>query len=107
DHHPNNDAYGDLLWVDTSASSTSEMIYTFYKEGKDAGLKINDAAARLIYAGIVGDTGRFLFPSTSKKTFSYAAELVQYDFDRNDLYNKMYEINEHIARARGFVLQNY
>ena len=26
DHHPNEDKYGDLLWVDTTAGATSEMI---------------------------------------------------------------------------------
>lgn len=31
DHHPNDDAYGDLLWVDTTASSCSEMIVAFGK----------------------------------------------------------------------------
>lgn len=107
DHHPNNDAYGDVLWVNTDASSTSEMIYTLYKEGKDAGLKLNDDGARLLYAGIVGDTGRFLFPSTTEKTFSYAAELVEYDFDRTKLYSQMYEVDARIARARGFVLENF
>ena len=30
DHHPNEDPYGDITWVDTTASSTSEMIYEFY-----------------------------------------------------------------------------
>lgn len=107
DHHPNNDAYGDVLWVNTDASSTSEMIYTLYKEGKESGLKLNDAGARLLYAGIVGDTGRFLFPSTTEKTFSYAAELVEYDFDRTKLYSQMYEVDDRIARARGFVLENF
>lgn len=34
DHHPNEDPYGDLLWVDTEASSVSEMIYELYLEGK-------------------------------------------------------------------------
>src|SRR5699024_3703609 len=29
DHHPNNDNYGDVKWVDTTASSTSELIYEF------------------------------------------------------------------------------
>ena len=48
DHHPNVDQYGDLLWVDTNASSTSEMIYEFYLHGKDKGLKMSDGAARLI-----------------------------------------------------------
>src|SRR5690625_2397639 len=90
DHHPNNDPYGDVLWVDTDASSTSEMIYELYLSGKSQGLQLNDAAAKFIYAGIVGDTGRFLFPSTSTKTFKYASELVSYNFDRTKLYDGMY-----------------
>lgn len=107
DHHPNVDPYGDVQWVDTSASSTSEMIYEFYLKAKDYGFKINDEAARLIYAGIVGDTGRFLFPSTTNKTFRYAAELVTYDFDRERLYDGIYEIKENVARLRGYILQKF
>src|SRR5699024_730158 len=30
DHHPNVDPYGDIMWVDTTASSTSEMIYELF-----------------------------------------------------------------------------
>src|SRR5690625_1172263 len=37
DHHPNNDPYGDLRWIDTDASSTSEMIYELYLSGKSDG----------------------------------------------------------------------
>ncbi|MYL58421.1 bifunctional oligoribonuclease/PAP phosphatase NrnA [Virgibacillus halodenitrificans] len=106
DHHPNVDTYGDLRWVDTNASSTSEMIYEFYLELQDK-LSMNVKAARLIYAGIVGDTGRFLFPSTTTKTFHYAAELVAYDFDRTALYDGIYSMKESIARMRGYILTNY
>ncbi|MFB1080432.1 bifunctional oligoribonuclease/PAP phosphatase NrnA [Jeotgalibacillus sp. JSM ZJ347] len=107
DHHPNEDAYGDLLWVDTSASSASEMIYELYLSGKNEGLKMSDAAARLIYAGIVGDTGRFLYPSTTQKTFDYAGELIKYDFDRSVLYNSLYEMEAHVLKLQGYVLQNF
>lgn len=31
DHHPNDEPYGDLVWVDTTASSCSEMITAFWK----------------------------------------------------------------------------
>ncbi|MCG1027806.1 bifunctional oligoribonuclease/PAP phosphatase NrnA [Virgibacillus halodenitrificans] len=106
DHHPNVDTYGDLRWVDTNASSTSEMIYEFYLELQDQ-LSMNVKAARLIYAGIVGDTGRFLFPSTTTKTFHYAAELVAYNFDRTALYDGIYSMKESIARMRGYILTNY
>lgn len=107
DHHPNEDPYGDLLWVDTTASSCSEMIYEFYLSGKDKGLKISDEAARLLYAGIVGDTGRFLFPSTTEKTFSYAGELIHYKFSRTELYDSMYELKANVVKLNGFVLQNF
>lgn len=107
DHHPNDDPYGDLLWVDTSASSASEMIYELYLSGKDKGLKINDETARLLYGGIVGDTGRFLFPSTTEKTFSYAGELIHYHFSRTELYDKMYELKENVVKLNGHILQNF
>lgn len=107
DHHPNEDPYGDLLWVDTDASSVSEMIYEFYLAGKNQGLKMNDEAARLLFAGIVGDTGRFLFQSTTEKTFAYASELMAYDFSRPKLFQEMYDVNENIVRLNGYVLEHF
>lgn len=107
DHHPNEDPYGDLLWVDTTASSCSEMIYEFYLFGKEKGLKMNDEAARLLFAGIVGDTGRFLFPSTTEKTFAYAGDLIHYNFSRTDLFDKMYELDVNIIKLNGYILQNF
>lgn len=107
DHHPNEDPYGDLMWVDTDASSVSEMIYEFYLAGKDHGLKMSDEAARLLFAGIVGDTGRFLFPSTTEKTFAYAGELIHYNFSRPELFDKMYELSPNVVKLNGYVLQNF
>ncbi|MCY9076160.1 bifunctional oligoribonuclease/PAP phosphatase NrnA, partial [Bacillus inaquosorum] len=106
DHHPNDDAYGDLLWVDTTASSCSEMIYELYLEGKEHGWKLNTKAAELIYAGIVGDTGRFLFPNTTEKTLKYAGELIQYPFSSSELFNQLYETKLNVVKLNGFIFQN-
>jgi phosphoesterase RecJ-like protein len=107
DHHPNVDSYGDIEWVNTEASSTSEMIYELYEAGKGEGFKLSDEGARLLYAGIVGDTGRFLFPSTTKKTFQFAAELVSYDFDRQELHQNLYSVETPILRLRGHILKEF
>ncbi|MDQ0157283.1 DHH family phosphoesterase [Robertmurraya andreesenii] len=107
DHHPNEEPYGDLLWVDTTASSCSEMIYEFFLEMKDKGLKMSNEAARLLYAGIVGDTGRFLYPSTTEKTFAYASELIKFQFDRTELFDRMYELPPNLVKLHGYVLQNF
>ncbi len=56
DHHPNEEPYGDLLWVNTEASSCSEMITELAIQSQ---LELDGDIARLLYAGIVGDTGRF------------------------------------------------
>ncbi|MBM4762545.1 bifunctional oligoribonuclease/PAP phosphatase NrnA [Bacillus sp. B15-48] len=107
DHHPNEDPYGDFLWVDTGASSTSEMIYEFYLTFKDRGLTLSDDGARLLFAGIVGDTGRFIYPSTTDKTFSYAGELIHYNFSRPELFNEMYELDLNVVKLKGEVLQSF
>ena len=108
DHHPNDDAYGDLLWVDTTASSCSEMICELYEEARDyANWQMSDAAARLLFAGIVGDTGRFLFPSASPKTFETAAELIQYNFDRNQIFDGMYEMERKLLNLQGYIYQHF
>lgn len=107
DHHPDVDSYGDIQWVDTTASSTSEMIYELFEAGKEEGFQLTDGGARLLYAGIVGDTGRFLFPSTTKQTFQFAAELVTYSFDREALYQHLYSVETPILRLRGHILKEF
>ncbi|WP_433595322.1 DHH family phosphoesterase [Lysinibacillus xylanilyticus] len=108
DHHPNDDQYGDLLWVDTNASSCSEMIYELFEEGKQvANWILTDASARLLFAGIVGDTGRFQFPSTTVKTFKIAGELITYNFDRNQIFDGMYEMEQKLLNLQGYIYQNF
>jgi phosphoesterase RecJ-like protein len=107
DHHPNEDPYGDIMWVDTSVSSTSEMIYEFYEAFRENGLTITDEAARLIFAGIVADTGRFLYPGTTRRTLEYAGALIQYQFDRTELFNHMYELDPQVIKLQGYVLDHF
>ncbi|CAM3153317.1 bifunctional oligoribonuclease/PAP phosphatase NrnA [Filibacter tadaridae] len=108
DHHPDVDPYGDMRWVDTSASSTSEIITSLFDEGeKSYGWKMTDEAARLLFAGIVGDTGRFMFPSTTDKTFELASRLIKYNFDRTKLFAGMYEVDRKLLHLQGYIYQNF
>ncbi len=108
DHHPDADPYGDVKWVDTSSSSTSEMIYSLFEEGKEHfGWEMTTDAARLLFAGIVGDTGRFMFPSTTEHTFAVASDLIKFDFDRTALFAGMYEVKRELLHLKGFIYQNF
>ena len=97
DHHPNDDIYGDISWVDTSSSSASELIALFALENK---LKLDDYSAKLLYAGIVGDTGRFLYPA---RTMAVASKLREYPFDFAALARKMDSFSYQIAKLQGYV----
>lgn len=103
DHHPNEDVYGDLYYVDTTASSASEIIADFAFSQK---LTITDQAASLLYAGIVGDTGRFLYPSTTSKTLAIASQLRSYQFDFAAISRQMDSFPFKIAKLQGYVLEH-
>lgn len=105
DHHPNDDPYGDICWVDSSASSCSEII-TRLVENLDGKLKLNAKAARLLYAGIVGDTGRFMYNATTPATMRAAAKLMEYDFDASQVNRILDEVTPEVARLSAYVLEN-
>lgn len=105
DHHPNDEPYGDLVWVNTHASSCSEMIADLAFSFPDL-LKMSNEAARLIYAGIVGDTGRFLYPATTSYTLEVAGKLLTYDFDAALLNRQLQQISLKVARLSGYVYEN-
>ncbi|MDQ0160181.1 DHH family phosphoesterase [Alkalibacillus salilacus] len=106
DHHPNREPYGDVMWVDPDASSTCEMIYELYETAQADGWVMTNEAARLIYAGIIADTGRFLFPNTTERTFKAAKSLIQYDFDRQSLHDNLYRVSLNTAKFKGELLSN-
>ena len=80
DHHPPVDEYGDLQMVYTVASSCCEIIAEISRVLAEQ-LPLHDDAARLLYAGLVSDTGRFLYDSTTALTHEVAARLKTYSFD--------------------------
>ncbi|RYM06962.1 bifunctional oligoribonuclease/PAP phosphatase NrnA [Sporolactobacillus sp. THM7-7] len=105
DHHPVVDSYGDPEWVETEASSTSEMITWLYQSRPE--LKMSEQAARLLFAGIVGDTGRFQFSNVTPETFFAAGELVKQPFDRQAFFNHLYERDLALVRLNGYVLEHF
>lgn len=105
DHHPNDEPYGELVWVNTKASSCSEMIVSFWQMFQNE-LMMTQEAARLLYAGIVGDTGRFLYPATTATTLRLAAELLDYGFDAPKINRQLDQVSRSVARLSGYVYEN-
>ena len=100
DHHiSNSKGCGDVNYVEPTASSTAELIYTVIdKEYLDVEI------AKAIYIGIIHDTGIFHYSNTSPKTLQIASELISYGFDFPTLidetfYEKTYVQNQVMGRA--------
>jgi bifunctional oligoribonuclease and PAP phosphatase NrnA len=108
DHHPNEDPYGDIIWVDTNASSVSEMVYELYETWQaTVGMEMTTEAARCLFAGIVGDTGRFRYPNTTERTFRYASELLKLPFSPIELYENMEKKTLNDAKLEGYILNHF
>lgn len=108
DHHPNVDAYGLLQLVHTQASSCSEMIYQLCEQWQAKLTQpLSDIGALYLYAGIVGDTGRFLFPNTTAETMRVISQLLLYNFSASEFLNNMYTTTDKLLKTKGYVLSHY
>ncbi|MDR2392529.1 MAG: DHH family phosphoesterase [Planctomycetota bacterium] len=56
DHHVSSPGVGRAIWIESSASSSSEMIFRL---ARAAGWSLSPSAAQSLWTGIVADTGRF------------------------------------------------
>ena len=76
DHHRGNPDFGSLNVVVVDASSTAEIVASLLR---DLGVRIDRDIAIALWTGIVTDTGRFQYSSSSPETLRLAAELVELD----------------------------
>ncbi|MDQ1500443.1 MAG: hypothetical protein QOI86_3783 [Actinomycetota bacterium] len=76
DHHISNTLYGSLHLVDPKAAASAVVVARLI----DAlGLPLNRDAAVCLYAGLVCDTGRFQYESTTTEAFDLARRLLEFD----------------------------
>lgn len=74
DHHQSNDLYGTVNIVNTSAISTTEVVYDFFVAND---IKINGKIALSLYAGLLDDSKCFSDSQCTAKTFEMARSLIQ------------------------------
>ena len=75
DHHPYPENIADIMFSDTTVSSTAELVYEFVL-GTELQHCMDKAVAECLYAGILTDTGSFSFNSSNPRTFVIVAELL-------------------------------
>ena len=83
--------------VDTGYESCCGLVTQFAAE---SGLRITPAAARPLYTGMVTDSGRFRFNSTTSRTFRLAAMLMDQPLDTDALYRHLYSTDLALVKLR-------
>lgn len=87
DHHLFVEKICDEEVVDTSFESCCGLITAFCKEQN---LSLSKEGAKALYTGMITDSGRFHYDSTTAQTFNMAAFLMERKFDTNDIYKNLY-----------------
>ncbi len=104
DHHPFMESFGGLEYIEDTASSAAEIIMSLIMNTK---LKCNSMISKTLYYGLVSDSNRFLFASSTYKTFGLvSAFLKKYPFDITNVYANLYmrPINE--IKLKGYISTN-
>jgi len=76
DHHPDNQNYGEINYIDTNSSSTCEIIISII-EALSAEQNLMDAdIATCILTGILSDTASFQNNNTTPKSLTVSAQMI-------------------------------
>jgi phosphoesterase RecJ-like protein len=105
DHHPNPDlGFFDLVLSDTSAGSTSEMIFQLI-EGSGNLDKMDATIGTPLYLGIMTDTGSFRFPSMKPETHEILAKLMRAGVVHYEVHERVFDTNTvDRLKLRGYAL---
>jgi len=88
DHHVSNTRYGDLVYVDSSAPATGQILFELIRA---ANLPLTREIADNLFVAISTDTGSFQYPNTTARTYEIAAELLRAGVNVGSLSQQMYE----------------
>ena len=88
DHHVSNDRYGTINVIDVDAAATAVVVRALAER---LGWPLNREAAMCLYTGLVTDTGRFQYQSTTPEVFGLAEELARFDLPIPSLSRQLFE----------------
>jgi phosphoesterase RecJ-like protein len=88
DHHPTNPAFGNVNFIDTSATSTAELVFRVLKS---TGYALSMHVGKCLYTGLVTDTGCFRFSGVNSDTMRIAAEMLDTGFESYEITRRMFE----------------
>jgi phosphoesterase RecJ-like protein len=88
DHHISDGSWGDVVAIDASAGATTELVHELLVI---LGWPIDRDVATALYTGLVTDTGRFQYSSTSPRTHTIASDLLDRGVETDIIGQRLFE----------------
>ncbi len=88
DHHHDNSRFGGVNLIDGTASSTAEILVRIFD---GLGVEMTPPIAEALYVGLVTDTGRFQYRTTSPAALRLGARLVESGVDVHKVFERVFE----------------
>jgi len=88
DHHASNDRFGSINVIDPEAAATAVLVRQLAER---LGWPLTRDAAICLYTGLVTDTGRFQYASTTPAVFAFAHELSMFDLPIASMSRQLFE----------------
>ena len=102
DHHPDNEFYGDIQWVEPEAGALGEMIFDLLGVLK---YPLDKEIATAIYTAIITDTGSFQYSRVTTNTHLKLAELLRFGLPTDDIARMLFrETRPSVVKLLGSVL---
>jgi phosphoesterase RecJ-like protein len=102
DHHPDNENYGDILWIEPDAAALGEMVFDLLVE---MNVPLDREMALGIYTAILTDTGSFQYSRVTTDTHLRLAEVMKFDLPTDEISRRLFkEARPNVVQLLGSVL---
>lgn len=107
DHHPSNERYGKVNWIELVSTSTAEILVSLLEALSREAPLIDKEVATALLTGLIYDTSSFQNVNTTPKSLTVAAQLVASGARQQEIIKNLYKTKSlETLKLWGLVLSN-
>jgi phosphoesterase RecJ-like protein len=107
DHHPANERFGKVNWVELVATSTAEVLVSLIEALQKDKPLLDEKIATALLTGLIYDTSSFQNINTTPKSLTIAAQLVAAGGKQQEIVKNLYKTKTlETLKLWGIILQN-
>jgi phosphoesterase RecJ-like protein len=91
DHHPSNEKFGKVNWIELVATSTAEILVSLLEAISQDQQLIGEDVATALLTGLIYDTSSFQNVNTTPKSLTVAAQLVAAGARQQEIVKNLYK----------------